>query len=516
MGQSPYLPQSQAPYNPGGYNPYNPGMGQSPYLPQSQAPYNPGGYNPYNPGMGQAPYLPQSQVPYNPGGINPYNPSSMGGQSPYLLQSQAPYNPGMGGQSPYLLQSQAPYNPGMGGQSPYLPQSQVPLSPPVGMNPVQANGYLMGQYPPFPQTAPALPNVPYPNLPPAIPATTPTPAIGQGSSIPPAIGSTASRSPTLRAQGSFVTQGGNSVARGRLSGTYPLSSQALFGATLDLTSEESGLADSPGQGLNINELYFAMAPFDTLPNLRFVVGQLDLTSYFDRNSFAKDGVSHFFNSAFQTNPALSAAGIASHPGFLVNWTLNDNIEAKAAAFSSSQKLSDFALDGFAGEIGLRYGNGIIRGTYSTGRDAGSDTSFQEAFSIPRGDNGDEFGLESGDREEAYGLNAEYFVPDWNMGVFGRYGRYINRELDEKATTYSFGITFLDVFSKDDRLGLAYGQTLSNNQGREHPDVLELFYDFRFLPNMRLGFTVQQRNGLSETDVGVRVKTDFDVIPNRTN
>ena len=538
---------------------YNPGYGQYPNYPQpvivipGQGIGIPQGLNNYNPGIGQfpngAPTIILVPVPMMgiPNGLNNYNPGTV--QLPYNSQSQVPlpphvnvnpvgfnnYNPGIGGQSPYYPQSQVPlpppvnvnpvgfnnYNLGMGGESPYYPQSQVPFPTPVNVNPVGLNNYnpvIVGQSPIIPQIPTQYPNIPNPNLPnlpnPNLPQINPTtiPISGQTSPNGPfsQLRSTALRQPSLTAQGSFITQGGSSVGRARLSGKYPLSPQAIFGATLDVTSEASGLSDSPGDGININELYFATAPFADIPNLRFVLGQLDLTSYFDRNSFAKDGVTHFFNAAFQTNPALNAAGIASHPGVLVNWTLNDNIEAKAAAFSSSNALSDFSLDGFAGEIGVRQGNAIVRATYSTGRDGSAKTSFQEAFTIDRGD--DTFGLDGDDREEAYGINGEVFIPEWNMGVFGRYGKYINRELDESALTYNIGVSFVDVFTKDDRLGLAYGQQLSNNQSREKPDVLELFYDFRLLPNMRVGFTLQQHNGLSETDVGVRVKTDFDVIP----
>lgn len=104
-----------------------------------------------------------------------------------------------------------------------------------------------------------------------------------------------------------------------------------------------------------------------------------------------------------------------------------------------------------------------------------------------------------------------------MGIFGRYGRYENRDLDVTADTYSAGISFLDVFNADDRLGLAYGRALSNERLRRQanadvPDVLELFYDFRLLPNLRAGVTVQQLNGFSETIAGFRVRTEFDVTP----
>ncbi|MEL6462388.1 MAG: porin [Cyanobacteria bacterium J06621_15] len=323
--------------------------------------------------------------------------------------------------------------------------------------------------------------------------------------------SAALKESSLRVEGVYVTQGDDTSARARLTGVYPLTPQVLFGGTLDLTSEGSSFDDSRREGLNINELYLATS-LTGLPNLRFAVGQLDLTSYFDRNSFAKDGASQFFNPVFQTNPALASTGIGSKPGLLVNWSVTDNIDAKAAVFSSSDALSEFSLDAFAGEIGVRYGNAIIRGTYSTARDAGNRDSFPQSFQIARG-NG-EFGVLEDDREEAYGINAEVFIPKLKMGLFGRYGRYENRDLGEDADTYIFGASFLDLFTPDDRLGLAYGRALSDEDARtgKQLDVLEFYYDFKFLSNLRLGFSVQGRDDFNETVLGIRIKSDFDVTP----
>ena len=523
MGQSPYSPQTvilvpvQATQMPVGFNGYNPMMGQSPYFPQTapvpMAP-NPVGFNSYNPGMGQTPYLPQTapvQLTPNPVGFNSYNPGM--GQPPYLPQTPPP-PPAV---SPTLIPvSSSNYNLGMG-QTPYLPQNSPPLTVLPTPNSGVPNNYnsTVGQSPYLPQTPPPLPYAPNPNLTP--PAPTPTTGLGVTPSTqqPSLFRSTALTSPSVRLQGVYINQGDQSSARARVSALYPLNPRVQFGGTLDLTSDANSFADSPTQGLNINELYVATAPFADLPNFRLVVGQLDLTSYFDRNSFAKDAATHFFNPVFQTNPALSATGIASRPTVLVNWSITDNIEAKAAVFSSARAVNDFAVDGFAGEIGLRYGNGIIRGTFVSDRDAGSRDGFREIFGIQRS-NGST-GIRESDREEAYGVNGEYFFPQMNMGVFARYGRYDNRTLGQGGDTYSLGLSFLDVFNPNDRLGLAYGRTLSNDKLRrenkeEVPDVLELFYDFRFLPNLRLGFTLQQRNGFSDTFAGFRVKTEFDVSP----
>lgn len=319
--------------------------------------------------------------------------------------------------------------------------------------------------------------------------------------------------PFVQLQGVYVQQGDDSSARARLSGSYAISPQVLLGAVVDLTTGNA-FSDTVGTGLSLNELYVSAAPIPSLPGLRLVAGLMDLTSYFDRNSFAKDGASHFFNAAFQTNPALSAAGLSSRPGLLLNWSLNDSVDVKAAAFSSNRNLGDFSLDGFAGEVGVRVGTAILRGTYLSSQDAGQRSGFQEIGQVLRfGDRG----IRSSDREEAYGINAEVFIPSLKLGLFGRYGRYDNLNLDLSGETYSLGLSLLDLFQRDDRLGLAYGRQLSNEElrqasGANTPDVLELYYDFRLGQSLRAAVTLQERNGFSETVVGVRFKTEFNIAP----
>jgi hypothetical protein len=311
-------------------------------------------------------------------------------------------------------------------------------------------------------------------------------------------------------QGVFLVEGDDPSGRLRARGTYIVNPSLMFGAIVDLAAGETFAGE--GAGLDINELY-ATASLPSYPNLRFTVGLMDLTSYFDRNSFAKNPETHFFNSVFQTNPALSAAEIGSRIGALVNWSITDNLDFRATAFSSSRNLGEFAIDAYATELALRFGTAIIRGTYVSARDVGRD-GFREIFSLPRDNDNEDFGLEEGDREQAYGINAEYFIPELNLGLFGRYGRYDNLELDEDGDTFSFGMNLLDLFMEDDRLGLGYGRQLSNNglrreAGDDVPDVLELFYDIRLTENLRAGAAVQARDGFSEAVFGFRVRADFD-------
>lgn len=357
---------------------------------------------------------------------------------------------------------------------------------------------------PTPTEAPTTPTLaPLPAIP--APGTTAT-------TTQPLLRRTALNRPELRFQGVYLYQGDAGSGRARVTGTLPVSPNLLFGGTVDFVDGRA-FTDSQNQGISLNELYLA-ASLPSVPNLRLVVGQLDLTSYFDRNSFAKDGASMFFNSAFQTNPALAASGIGSRQAALLNWSITDFAEAKAAMFSSARDLSDFSVDGFAGELGLRQGNFIVRGSYATNRDGGRRDSFREIFQIDRG-NG-RSGVLRGDREEAFGINTEIFIPELKLGIFGRYGQYTNQGVNRTANTYNVGITLLDLFMQRDRLGIAYGQQLSNDRLRRQaddrlPDAFEVFYDFAVLPNLRLGFSFQSTDNFSETILGVRVKTDFNMV-----
>jgi hypothetical protein len=509
---------SALPPAPGGMNPY---AMPSPYAAPGYPMPQPGGYAPggYAPG-GYAPGgyiysqpMPQPNMGYAmPGYATPSYPNSYA--NPYANSSTPmPIYP-----QPMPVYSQPVYPQPVYAQPVYAqPMQAVTVLPPVAapvtvrsMNPSYLAAPLAG-YP----TAPVM----------LAQQPLKTPVDKEGFLVGPSnaqqlqtqnrplFRSTALLKPSVILQGAYVYQGGDSSARARLQALYPLSSRVLFGATIDLSTGNS-FTDTPNAGLNINELYLTTS-LPEIPNLRFTAGQMDLTSYFDRNSFAKDGTTHFFNPIFQTNPALTAVGLGSRPGLLVNWSLTDNIDLKASTFSSSRSIGDFALNGFAGELGIRYGNAIIRGTYATGRESGSRDGFKESFQVARG--GGEFGPLKGDREEAFGVNAEIFIPKLKMGVFARYGRYNNLDMGEGGDTVSGGVSFLDLFMPDDRLGIAYGQDLSNDarrvaSGAKRPDALEVFYDFKLMNNLRMGFSLQERNSFSELVAGFRVKTEFDVTP----
>jgi hypothetical protein len=307
-------------------------------------------------------------------------------------------------------------------------------------------------------------------------------------------------------QAAYLQQGDELSARLRGGGIYVLSPSVLAGITADLSTGQA-FSDSDQTGLSLSELYLTASPAN-LPELRFTVGLMDLTSYFDRNSFAKDSLTHFFNPVFQTNPALATANVASRPGALVSWMPIDAVSLTATAFSANRSLGSFALDSFAGEVGVRLGNAIVRGTYVSSVDAGRQDGFAELGAVDRG-NG-QFGALPGDRETGFGLNAEAFIPELRLGFFGRYGWYTNQTLGASGQTYSLGANGLDVFLPGDRLGLGYGRQLSNSDLRSGgvPDVWELFYDAQIINNLRAGVSVQQRNGFSETYLGLRVRYDL--------
>jgi hypothetical protein len=310
-------------------------------------------------------------------------------------------------------------------------------------------------------------------------------------------------------QAAYLQQGNELSARLRGGGIYVLSPSVLAGITVDL-STGNAFSDTNQTGLSLSELYLTASPANR-PELRLTAGLMDLTSYFDRNSFAKDSLTHFFNPVFQTNPALSAVNVASRPGLLVNWLPVDQVSLTATTFSSRRSLGNFALDSLAGEVGVRLGNAIVRGTYVTSRDDGRGDGFGELATVDRG-NG-QFGGLSGDRETGFGLNGELFIPGLNLGLFGRYGWYTNETMGASGQTYSLGVNGLDVWMAGDRLGLGYGRQLSNPalrqaNGGPRPDVWELFYDAPVLDNLRAGISLQQRNAWTETYLGLRLRYDL--------
>lgn len=253
--------------------------------------------------------------------------------------------------------------------------------------------------------------------------------------------------PSLKLQTAAILEDGDFSARARVYGHYFLESNVAFVGAVDLSTGDA-FSDTDSTGFNVSELYVVASPTN-LPSLRGAAGLIELTSFFDRNSFAKDSLTHFINPVFQTNPALATTQLESQPAALIHWRPIDEIILKAATFSSGG-FDDLNFDAFAGELGINVGNFIVRGTYVTATDNGDRDGIPESFQLSR--NGI-FGPQEGDREESYGINAEWFIPQLNAGLFGRYGHHRNTDLDISGNTYSFGVNFLDLFMEDDRFGI---------------------------------------------------------------
>ncbi|MEM7797392.1 MAG: hypothetical protein AAF579_23415 [Cyanobacteria bacterium P01_C01_bin.118] len=313
--------------------------------------------------------------------------------------------------------------------------------------------------------------------------------------------------PSLKLQTAAIQEGDEFSARARVYGHYFFESNVAVVGAVDL-STGSAFSDTDSTGFNISELFVVASP-PNAPELRGAVGLIEMTSFFDRNSFAKDSLTHFLNPVFQTNPALAATQLESQPAALIHWRPIDEVILKAATFSSGG-FDDLDFNAVAGEVGVNLGNLIVRGTYVSATDDGDRDGIPESFQINR--NG-VFGPQEGDREVSYGINAEWFISELNAGLFGRYGYHRNADLDISGDTYSFGVNVLDLFIDDDRFGVGYGRGLSDDDRRQgtRPDVLETFYDIRLAPNARAGVSLQFRDEFSETVLGFRVRADWDLL-----
>lgn len=507
QAQAPFASAPTAPYpisplgqgNPAVAQPYGAPYAQSLVQPQLYGQYPAGSLGQSVPIVAQPYGAPYAQSPVQPQPYSQYPAGPLGQSVPIVAQPYVgQYLPGAVQPQPY-----AQYPAGQLGQGTYLaPQLRnggFGQSIPVPTVPGNSNGV-----PPLPSPPPNAAPVPPATI---VPGGNPLPYVpDSGSSnltnttaqTPPATSSAflapprgPLSDPTLELQGLYILQGDASSARARLNGSAFLTPNLVIGGALDVVTGE-GLTND--DGVQLTELY-AAASFPGVPGLRFRFGQLDLTSYFDRNSFAKDASRDFFNSTFQTNPALFAGAnvTASRPAGLVQWAVTDSIGLTAGIFSSDADIGDFDLDGFGAEASFRTGDLIVRGTFLSSR----DTDFQA----------------TDDRIEAYGVNAEWFFPAIDVGIFGRYGQVSNPDSDFDADTYSIGLNALDLFMEDDRLGFAYGRNLDfdANDG-ETPDVWEVFYDFELVPDIRAGFTFQQRNSFTESFAGFRIRGDLDLIP----
>ena len=82
-------------------------------------------------------------------------------------------------------------------------------------------------------------------------------------------------------------------------------------------------------------------------------------------------------------------------------------------------------------------------------------------------------------------------------------------LGPDGETYNLGFNFLDLFRKNDRLGLGYA---NGPDFSEDDDVWEVFYDTRLTPNLRAGVALQARDEFSDVVFGFRVRTDLQLYP----
>ena len=93
--------------------------------------------------------------------------------------------------------------------------------------------------------------------------------------------------PSLKLQTAAIQEGNDFSARARVYGHYFLESNVAVVGAVDLSTGDA-FSDTDSTGFNISELYVVASPSD-LPSLRGAVGLIELSSFFDRNSFAKIG-----------------------------------------------------------------------------------------------------------------------------------------------------------------------------------------------------------------------------------
>ena len=183
--------------------------------------------------------------------------------------------------------------------------------------------------------------------------------------------------------------------------------------------------------------------------------------------------------AFTLGGNASAYGASTSPG--VGWAYNaDNGFAISSNFTSQDgeitgMLTDESMSSWATQVGYTQPRYSVSAIVNMKSNNWEDEYFQTAAGFARENVGDgsstNIGLRGWWRPEETGT----FTPSISLG-------YDTSETDadgESATSaYFVGLTWQDIVTPDDRIGLAFGQPQTHEGDEVDPFLYELYYDYK--------------------------------------
>ncbi len=252
------------------------------------------------------------------------------------------------------------------------------------------------------------------------------------------------------------------------------------GSVSGLNADAGSLQDSDrADRVTLREAWVMTQLFEG--RLTGVVGKLDLTNYFDRNTVANDETSQFVSGMFVNNPLLGqlVAGVghqANAPGLHLAWDTFRQWRFGIGVQVPEDSGSALGRTPFTiGEIG--YSTQLLGGLGN--------------YRLWGRRNGGEKG------SRAVGINFDQWAGQW-LRAFGRYGLQTGGgERDRHAWSLGLGIRSLLVSRPRDETGLAYGWMRAATGRAE--DLAELYHRFYLTEHLAVSLIAQYAFHLAGND-----------------
>lgn len=270
------------------------------------------------------------------------------------------------------------------------------------------------------------------------------------------------------------------------------------------------------EGFNSSQLNLNEARYEHLllnDTLMVVLGQMDITSYFDENNFANDETMHYLAQQFDNNSAIEWGGSENFfgPGLVLLASPTKSLDFSLGWFEGDGDYNEMFRNPFLiGQATLKTKIGGFKGNYrlyawsrmTPHCKSASDSAIFTNCDSELESTGEHIKIK--DSNTGFGLSLDQQISE-SIGLWARFG-YQDPDVSQFDKAVSIGSVISKLIGRpDDKLGIAYGavfpsNTFENSTGRsdiEH--YAEVYYKYVF-------------SGDGEIK-GLHITPDFQIITN---
>jgi hypothetical protein len=219
--------------------------------------------------------------------------------------------------------------------------------------------------------------------------------------------------------------------------------------------------------LNINEARYEHASYND--SLRIILGQIDLTSWFDENNLANDETMHYLAQQFDNNPTIEWGGSENFfgPGLILVLAPLETVSTSIGWFEGNGNYEKIFRQPFLiGQVSLKTNWAAKEGNYrfyGWGRltphcNSGSDASiFLSCELVPSADQ-----IRIKESNAGFGISLDQQISE-SIGIWARFGYQ-----DPDVSQFDKAIVAGTVLSNgipgrsNDAIGIAYGAVFPSN------------------------------------------------------